>query len=141
MRTKYIWNDGQIPSEFNSTEKLFEKHSSKPYNPKLANVFFKGGMIEAWGRGVDKIKKACAKYAGRLPEYSISASGIMVLCKACDKYLELLDGNESNSLTPDARIMSELMSGKHLIYYYVQDEQDYNKWWERENARREAEEH
>ena len=32
------------------------------------------------------------KYDGRLPEYNISASGIMVLCKACDKYLELLHG-------------------------------------------------
>ena len=48
-------------------------------------------MIEAWGRGFDKIKEACAKYNGRLPEYNISASGIMVLCKACDKYLELLN--------------------------------------------------
>ena len=34
-------------------------------------------------------------------------SGIMVLCKACDKYLELLSGNENNSLTSDERIMSE----------------------------------
>ena len=48
-------------------------------------------MIETWGRGFDKIKEACAKYDGRLPEYNISASGIMVLCKACDKYLELLN--------------------------------------------------
>lgn len=86
----YIWNDGEMPSELNSTEKLFEKHSSKPYNPKLANVFFKSGMIEAWGRGFDKIKEACIKYNGHLPEYNISASGIMVLCKACDKYVELL---------------------------------------------------
>ena len=108
----YIWNDGEMPSELNSTEKLFEKHSSKPYNPKLANVFFKSGMIEAWGRGFDKIKEACAKYDGRLPEYNISASGIMVLCKACDKYLELLNDNKDNSLTSDERIMSELMSGK-----------------------------
>ncbi len=108
----YIWNDGEMPSELNSTEKLFEKHSSKPYNPKLANVFFKSGMIEAWGRGFDKIKEACAKYDGRLPEYNISASGIMVLCKACDKYLELLNDIKDNSLTSDERIMSELMSGK-----------------------------
>ena len=78
-----------MPSELDSTEKLFEKHSSKPYNPKLANVFFKSGMIEAWGRGFDKIKEACSKYDGRLPEYNISASGIMVLCNACDKYLDL----------------------------------------------------
>ena len=91
----YIWNDGEMPSELDSTEKLFEKHSSKPYNPKLANVFFKSGMIEAWGRGFDKIKEACAKYDGYLPEYNISAFGIMVLCTACDKYLELLDsGND-----------------------------------------------
>ena len=90
----YIWNDGEMPSELDSTEKLFEKHSSKPYNPKLANVFFKSGLIEAWGRGFDKIKEACAKYDGRLPEYNISVSGIMVLCKVCDKYLELLNDKE-----------------------------------------------
>ena len=87
-----------MPSELNSTEKLFEKHSSKPYNPKLANVFFKSGMIEAWGRGFDKIKEACAKYNGRLPEYSISAFGIMVLCNACDKYLYLLNEDEDSHL-------------------------------------------
>lgn len=34
---------------------------------------------------------ACAKDNGRLPKYNISASGIMVLCRVCDKYLELLN--------------------------------------------------
>lgn len=58
--------------------------------PKLANVFFKSGMIEAWGRGFEKIKEACALYEGPLPEYEISTSGIMVLCKACDRYMSLL---------------------------------------------------
>lgn len=29
----YIWNDGEMPSELNSADKLFMKHSSKPYNP------------------------------------------------------------------------------------------------------------
>ncbi len=48
-------------------------------------------MIEAWGGGFDKIKDACARYNGRLPEYNISASEIMVLCRAYDKYLELND--------------------------------------------------
>lgn len=79
-----------MPSRLASTGKLLVKHSSKPYNPKLARVFFKSGMIKAWGRGFDKIREACAKYDAPLPEYNISASGIMVLCKACDKYLELL---------------------------------------------------
>ena len=90
----YIWNDGEMPAELDSTEKLFMKHSSKPYNPKLANIFFKSGMIEAWGRGFEKIKEACNKYDAPLPEYEISTSGIMVLCKACDRYLVLLNNNK-----------------------------------------------
>lgn len=110
----YIWNDGVMPTNLTSTEKLFQKHSSKPYNPKLADIFFKSGMIEAWGRGFDKIKEACEKYDGPLPEYDISKDGIMVLCKACKRYLDLLHGKleESNTLTSNERIMSELMSGK-----------------------------
>ena len=88
----YIWNDREILSGLDSTDKSFMKHFSKPYNPKLAGVFFKSGMIEVWGRGFDKIRGACAKYDATLPEYDINKSGIMVLCKACDKYLELLHG-------------------------------------------------
>ena len=67
----YIWNDGEMPENLSSTEKLFQKHSSKPYNPKLASVFFKNGMVEAWGRRIEKIREACEKYGGPLPEYEI----------------------------------------------------------------------
>lgn len=58
----------------------------------LANVFFKNGLIEAWERGFDKIRETCESYGGSLPEYEISKSGIMVLCKACNSYLQLLNG-------------------------------------------------
>lgn len=107
----YIWNDGEMPPNLNTTEKLFMKHSSKPYNPKLANVFFKSGMIEAWGRGFEKIKEACGLYDGPLPEYEINEAGIMVLCKACDKYLKLLTAKERvDSIISDERIMNEKVS-------------------------------
>lgn len=86
----YIWNDGEMPPNLDSTEKLFQKHSSKPFNPKLAEVFFKSGMIEAWGRSFEKIKEACALYDGPLPDYEMNEAGIMVLCNACDRYLALL---------------------------------------------------
>lgn len=86
----YIWNEGEMPANLNSTEKLFEKHSSKPFNPKLAHIFFLSGMIEAWGRGFIKIKEACAQYDEPLPEYDINEEGIMVLCKASDRYMNIL---------------------------------------------------
>jgi len=85
----YIWNDGTMPKELSSTEKLFQKHSSKPYNPKLAGTFFKSGMIEAWGRGFDKIKEACDLHGTALPEYEILSYGVMVLCKANEQYIRL----------------------------------------------------
>lgn len=54
-------------------------------------------MIEAWGRGFEKIREACEKYDGPLPEYEINEDGIMVLCKACNAYLCLLnDGHKLN---------------------------------------------
>ena len=103
----YIWNDGEMPPNLDSTDKLFMKHSSKPYNPKLANVFFKSGMIEAWGRGFEKIKEACGLYDGPLPEYEINESGIMVLCKACNRYLTLLrdDGQHHDQVGHDVVMM------------------------------------
>ena len=96
-----------MPPNLDSTDKLFMKHSSKPFNPKWANVFFKSGMIEAWGRGFEKIREACALYDGPLPEYEINEAGIMVLCKACDKYLGLLrnDGQHHDQVGHDVVMM------------------------------------
>ena len=90
----YIWNDGQMPENLRTTESLFAKHSSKPFNPKMAHVFFISGMIEAWGRGFDKIKAACdVLYHTPVPEYDITTDGIMVHCKANEKYMELSKEN------------------------------------------------
>ena len=97
----YVWNDGRMPENLNTTEKLFAKHSSKPFNPKLAEIFFKSGMIEAWGRGFDKISEACAKYNSPLPEYTIDDSGIMVCCNASEDYIRLLNDTATKDVGKD----------------------------------------
>ncbi len=65
-----IWNEGNLPDDLNIRD-LKVEHLSRPRNPILANTFFKGGLIEAWGRGTLKIFKECKK-AG-LPEPKIEA--------------------------------------------------------------------
>ena len=70
-------------------EKEAERLREEPYNPGLAGVFFKCGLIEAWGRGFDKITAGCKEYGGPRPSYRIGESGVMVLRKACPAYLEL----------------------------------------------------
>ncbi len=87
----YYYSDEQFETE----EKLLFKQIKECIESNYAlNVLIKP-MLESMSENkyrvsADKIKEACAKYDGPLPEYAISASGIMVLCKACDKYLELL---------------------------------------------------
>ena len=43
-----LWNDGQLPEGW-TIEKLKQKHPSNPYNPDIANAFFRAGLIGAWG--------------------------------------------------------------------------------------------
>lgn len=38
---------------------MIRKHSSKPYNPEIANAFFRSGEIEIWGRGIERIVEEC----------------------------------------------------------------------------------
>lgn len=40
-------------------ENLLADHASTPYNPALANAFFRAGEIETWGRGIQRIFEAC----------------------------------------------------------------------------------
>ncbi len=60
-----VWNEGVLPDDL-TIEDLKRQHSSRPHNPIVASAFFKGGLIEAWGRGTVKIINECIK-AG-LPE-------------------------------------------------------------------------
>jgi len=53
-----IWNPAVLPDGWTLADLLGE-HSSTPYNPAVANVFFRAGEIEAWGRGVQRIFDAC----------------------------------------------------------------------------------
>ena len=52
-----------------------------PYNPDIANTFFRAGEIEAWGRGIDRIVTACKNAGFSTPEFRYDASGIWATFK------------------------------------------------------------
>jgi ATP-dependent DNA helicase RecG len=60
-----IWNPGELPAHW-TVANLKEKHPSRPFNPDVANTFFRAGMIEAWGRGIERMMDACR--AAKVPE-------------------------------------------------------------------------
>jgi ATP-dependent DNA helicase RecG len=54
----WVWNGGKLPEGI-SLESVKRVHSSHPRNPLIADVCFKGGYIDSWGRGTLKIINAC----------------------------------------------------------------------------------
>lgn len=37
---------------------LYQSHESLPWNPAIASVFYRRGIIEAWGRGTIKMAES-----------------------------------------------------------------------------------
>ncbi|MDE6443856.1 MAG: winged helix-turn-helix transcriptional regulator, partial [Muribaculaceae bacterium] len=70
-----LWNEGVLPEDY-TVETLMSKHTSKPRNPKMAQVFYRAGFIEAWGRGYEKIRKAFDKANLKRPEFIVEQGGV-----------------------------------------------------------------
>ncbi len=81
-----VWNFGQLPEDW-TLERLHEKHPSVPYNPVLANAFFRAGYIEAWGRGIEKIDHECREHDIAPPVYDYLMSGLMLTFHANPQHL------------------------------------------------------
>ncbi len=73
----YISNSSLLPFGW-TAETLLEAHSSKPFNPDIARVFYRAGYIESWGRGIQKICDACKSLGADGPVYIVHGEDIMV---------------------------------------------------------------
>lgn len=85
-----IWNIGKMPEDI-KLEDLFTKHRSEPRNPNIANVFFRCGYIESWGRGYFKIQELCKQVNANLLVLENLSGGISVVCNASEQYLKLAE--------------------------------------------------
>ena len=72
-----IWNEGELPEGY-TQETLFASHSSKPRNHKIANVFFKAGFIDTWGRGFQKIRDGFEADGIPMPQIENFCGGVRV---------------------------------------------------------------
>ncbi len=77
----FVSNCSMLPFGW-TAETLLGTHTSKPYNPDIARVFYRAGYIESWGRGIQKICDACKNLGVDEPEYIVHGEDIMVKFKA-----------------------------------------------------------
>lgn len=61
-----------------TTEALFRPHESLPWNPLIARVFFRRGVIESWGRGTLKMLELTEQVGLPRPEIEDTGGGITV---------------------------------------------------------------
>ena len=73
-----LWNPGELPQDW-TVEQLIQKHASLPFNPGVANAFFRAGMIEAWGRGIERILDACRTAEVPEPAFRYEHTGLWVV--------------------------------------------------------------
>ena len=75
--TVSIWNDGEL--EKLTIEDLSREHDSYQRNPLIADLFYRAGYIEAWGRGTLTIIEETVKSGLSKPTFQIRQGGLEVI--------------------------------------------------------------
>jgi ATP-dependent DNA helicase RecG len=63
-----IWSSGALPLGM-EVEDLKREHLSRPRNPLIAEVFYRRGLVERWGRGTQRIVELCLRAGHPEPEF------------------------------------------------------------------------
>ena len=85
-----IFNMGSWSKRVPTDERVYEKHESVPNNPKIADVSFRSGDVESWGRGFLKIKAECKTINAPLPIIDAENGGVSVSAVGCKQYMSIL---------------------------------------------------
>ncbi len=73
-----LWNEGELIAPL-SIESLLTEHPSKLRNKLIADVFYRAGLIESWGRGTNKILEDALNGGYVEPQFKVTFGGIQVL--------------------------------------------------------------
>lgn len=73
----YIGNSCILPRGW-TVETLKGPHKSIPFNPSIANAFYRAGYIEAWGRGIQQVLESCKELGSPAPEYTVLGDDLTV---------------------------------------------------------------
>ncbi|MEE0146799.1 MAG: ATP-binding protein, partial [Segatella copri] len=96
-RSIELWNFGLLPEQLTPST-LMLQHSSYPRNHNIANVFYKAGFVESWGRGFKKISDEFERANMPLPTIKETGGGVMAIIKrkTIDEIIAERDGESRN---------------------------------------------
>lgn len=108
-----FWNPGMLPDQM-PLSKLFQKHSSIPFNPDVANALFRCGDIEAWGRGYSKILNSVLEnkqlppqiefMSGLMLTYFVDVRKQLAMQGVSDRLIEIVDYSMKHSSIDNKKV-------------------------------------
>jgi len=72
-----VASTGSLPFDL-TPEDLLRPHTSRPWNPLIAQVFYRRGLIEAWGRGTLKMRDLTEAAGLPAPEFDCHSGEVLV---------------------------------------------------------------
>ena len=101
-----ISSTGSLPFGL-TVDDLLRPHQSRPWNPLIAQVFFRRGLIESWGRGTLKIAELTQQAGLVTPEFEARAGEVLVRFRPM-RYIP--PTRVGHDLTPLQRELLELLA-------------------------------
>lgn len=90
----WFYNPGELIDDL-TIESLKTSHPSKTRNPLIASIFYRAGLIEKFGSGIDRIIDACKNNVIPEPEFTEECGGFSVKFK---KEFEILNERQNKAL-------------------------------------------
>lgn len=107
-----IFNMGSWSKRVPTDERVYEKHESVPNNPKIADVSFRSGDVESWGRGFLRIKAECKTINAPLPIIDAGNGGVSVSATGCEQYMLILRYGQYGQVGADGVWRNKEKDGK-----------------------------
>ena len=118
-----VMNEGLWPFDVLPVEDAYKpEHESYQYNPQIAELFYRTGEVEAFGRGFEKISIACEKIEAPLPEIKAASRSVKLTCNGCKEYMRLLRYGQLGEVGADGIWRGVLKNDKRKeAYIHLQD--------------------
>lgn len=105
-----VWSAGKFPNGI-TPESLTRPHLSVQRNPIIAEVFYRTGLIEKWGRGTNRVAEMCAAAGIVQPEFEeITGAAVVTL-----RVPVAGGGRSTPQVAPQVDVLSRLLASKGAL--------------------------
>ena len=111
----WIYNPGKLPGAL-KVEDLKKPHSSHPRNRLIANTFYRAGLIEEWGSGIQRMTADLQN--AQLPEPDFEEQG--------EGFITKLYGHEWTGISINTDVYESLNARQQLALDYIREQGSIN---------------